>query len=464
MKMMKYSYMIVGVSALVLGMSSCNIYRKYQRPEMRTEGLYRDVNSDTDTLRGDTTNMGNLPWREVFTDARLQALIEEGLENNLDLQTAALRVKEYEALLTSARLAYLPSFNLTPSGTVSSFDKGKATQTYQLPVAASWEVDLFGRILNSKRGAKAALLQSEEYRQAVQTQVVAGVANAYYTLLMLDEQLRLSEATLVNWEESVRVTRDMMEAGLARQAAVSQSEAQCRAVEISVNDLRRQVREAENALCLLLGRPAGQVERGVLSEQELPVELSAGIPVQLLSNRPDVRQAEAALMAAYANTNVARSALYPRLSLSGTAGWTNNSGMGVVNPGKLILSAVANLTQPIFNAGANRAQVKVAKAQQEEAKLAFQKALLNAGNEVSNALFQYKTLQDSKKAREEQVTALEMTVKDTETVYELESGTYLEVLTARQSLLSAQLSQVADAFQELQSVVNLYQALGGGRY
>ena len=240
--------------------------------------------------------------------------------------------------------------------------------------------------------------------------------------------------------------------------------AQCRAVEISVNDLRRQVREAENALCLLLGRPAGQVERGVLSEQELPVELSAGIPVQLLSNRPDVRQAEAALMAAYANTNVARSALYPRLSLSGTAGWTNNSGMGVVNPGKLILSAVANLTQPIFNAGANRAQVKVAKAQQEEAKLAFQKALLNAGNEVSNALFQYKTLQDSKTAREEQVAALEMAVKDTETVYELESGTYLEVLTARQSLLSAQLNQVADAFQELQAVVNLYQALGGGRY
>ena len=465
MKMMRHTYIIVVASAILAGsMSSCNIYRKYQRPEMRTEGLYRDVNSDTDTLKGDTTNFGNLPWREVFTDPQLQALIEEGLANNLDLQTAALRVKEYEAQLTSARLAYLPSFNFAPSGTLSSFDKAKPSQTYQLPVAASWEVDIFGRILNSKRAAKAALLQSEEYRQAVQTQVVAGIANAYYTLLMLDSQLSLSEETLKTWEESVRTTRNLKDAGLARQAAVSQSEAQCRSVEISVNDLRRQVRETENALCLLLGRPAGQSERGMLDEQVLPARLSAGVPVQLLSNRPDVRQAEAALMAAYASTNIARSAFYPNLSLSGTAGWTNNAGVAVVNPGKLILSAVASLTQPIFNAGANRAQLKVAKAQQEEARLAFQKALLSAGNEVSDALYLYKTLQDTKLAREEQIMALEAAVMETETVYKLESGTYLEVLTARQSLLGAQLSQVADACQELQAVVTLYQALGGGRY
>ena len=465
MKMMRHTYIIVVASAILAGsMSSCNIYRKYQRPEMRTEGLYRDVNSDTDTLKGDTTNFGNLPWREVFTDPQLQALIEEGLANNLDLQTAALRVKEYEAQLTSARLAYLPSFNFAPSGTLSSFDKAKPSQTYQLPVAASWEIDIFGRILNSKRAAKAALLQSEEYRQAVQTQVVAGIANAYYTLLMLDSQLSLSEETLKTWEESVRTTRNLKDAGLARQAAVSQSEAQCRSVEISVNDLRRQVRETENALCLLLGRPAGQIERGMLDEQVLPARLSAGVPVQLLSNRPDVRQAEAALMAAYASTNIARSAFYPNLSLSGTAGWTNNAGVAVVNPGKLILSAVASLTQPIFNAGANRAQLKVAKAQQEEARLAFQKALLSAGNEVSDALYLYKTLQDTKLAREEQIMALEAAVMETETVYKLESGTYLEVLTARQALLGAQLSQVADACQELQAVVTLYQTLGGGRY
>ena len=462
---MKHTYMIIALSAVLAGsMSSCNIYRKYQRPEMQAQGLYRDVTSDADTLRGDTTNMGNLPWREVFTDPQLQALIEEGLANNLDLQTAALRVQESEALLKSARLAYLPSFNLAPSGTVSSFDKGKASQTYQLPLAASWEVDIFGRILNSKRAAKAALLQSEDYRQAVQTQVVAGIANAYYTLLMLDSQLALSEETLKTWEESVRATRDLLSVGMARKPAVSQSEAQCRAVEISVNDLRRQVRETENALCLLLGRPAGQIARGMLDDQELPAELSAGVSVQLLSNRPDVRQAEAALMAAYANTNIARSALYPNLSLSGTAGWTNSAGSMVVNPGKLILSAVASLTQPIFNAGANRAQLKVAKAQQEEARLAFQKALLNAGNEVSDALFAYKTVQDTKLAREEQILALEKAVEDTEFLFRNESSTYLDFLTARQSLLSARLSQVADSFQELQSVVTLYQALGGGRY
>lgn len=462
---MKSSYIILALSLLWVGsMSSCNIYRKYQRPEVVVNGLYRDVTSDTDTLKSDTANMGNLPWKEMFTDSKLQALIEEGLANNLDLQTAALRVKEYEAQLLSARLAYLPSFNLTPTGTVASFDNSKATQTYQLPVVASWEVDLFGRLLNSKRAAKAALLQSEWYRQAVQTQVVAAIANGYYTLLMLDAQLSLSEETAKSWAESVRTTRALKDAALTTQAAVSQSEAQYNAVEISIVELRQQIREAENALCLLLGRPAGAVERGMLDEQDIPAELSAGVPVQLLSNRPDVRQAEAALMVAFANTNVARSAFYPQLTLSGTAGWTNSVGSQVLNPGKLILSATAGLVQPIFNKGANTAKLRVAKAQQEEARLAFQKSLLNAGNEVSNALYQYKTVQDKKLSREEQIFSLEAAVKETEELQRLSTTTYLEVLTARQTLLSARLSQVADAFQELQAMVNLYQALGGGRY
>lgn len=462
---MKSSYIILALSLLWVGsMSSCNIYRKYQRPEVVVNGLYRDVTSDTDTLKSDTANMGNLPWKEMFTDSKLQALIEEGLANNLDLQTAALRVKEYEAQLLSARLAYLPSFNLTPTGTVASFDNSKATQTYQLPVAASWEVDLFGRLLNSKRAAKAALLQSEWYRQAVQTQVVAAIANGYYTLLMLDAQLSLSEETAKSWAESVRTTRALKDAALTTQAAVSQSDAQYNAVEISIVELRQQIREAENALCLLLGRPAGAVERGMLDEQDIPAELSAGVPVQLLSNRPDVRQAEAALMVAFANTNVARSAFYPQLILSGTAGWTNSVGSQVLNPGKLILSATAGLVQPIFNKGANTAKLRVAKAQQEEARLAFQKSLLNAGNEVSNALYQYKTVQDKKLSREEQIFSLEAAVKETEELQRLSTTTYLEVLTARQTLLSARLSQVADAFQELQAMVNLYQALGGGRY
>lgn len=462
---MKSSYIILTLSLLWVGsMSSCNIYRKYQRPEVVVNGLYRDVTSDTDTLKSDTANMGNLPWKEMFTDPKLQALIEEGLANNLDLQTAALRVKEYEAQLLSARLAYLPSFNLTPTGTVASFDNSKATQTYQLPVAASWEVDLFGRLLNCKRAAKAALLQSEWYRQAVQTQVVAAIANGYYTLLMLDAQLSLSEETAKSWAESVRTTRALKDAALTTQAAVSQSEAQYNAVEISIVELRQQIREAENALCLLLGRPAGAVERGMLDEQDISAELSAGVPVQLLSNRPDVRQAEAALMVVFANTNVARSAFYPQLTLSGTAGWTNSVGSQVLNPGKLILSATAGLVQPIFNKGANTAKLRVAKAQQEEARLAFQKSLLNAGNEVSNALYQYKTVQDKKLSREEQIFSLEAAVKETEELQRLSTTTYLEVLTARQTLLSARLSQVADAFQELQAMVNLYQALGGGRY
>lgn len=461
---MKQKYIsAVLLVVLTAGMSSCNLYRNYNRPEVNTSGLYRDSHSDRDTLSGDTVNMGNLPWQNLFKDAQLQKLIEQGLANNLDLQSAFLRVQEYQALLTSARLAYTPTLGLSPSGTLSSFDKATATKTYQLPATASWEVDLFGKLLNSKRGAKAALLQSEAYRQAVQTQVVASIANGYYTLLMLDRQLAISEQTVVSWKKSIQTIKSLKEAGIVTEAAVVQSEANSYAVNASLPDLRRQIRETENALSLLLGQAAQSIVRGAITGQEFPEKLSAGIPVQLLSNRPDVKQAEMALVGTFANTNVARSAFYPQLSINGSAGWTNSAGSLILNPGALIASATASLVQPIFNRGANRARLKVAKVQQEEARLAFQYSILNAGNEVSNALYQYKTAMDKSTLRQQQIHALEQSVEYTQQLLRLSSSTYLEVLTAQQSLLNAQLTDVSDQFQRMQSVVNLYHALGGGR-
>lgn len=441
-------------------MAGCGIYKPYTRPEeIKTDGLYGQGVETVDTM-----TLGNISWQEMFTDPYLQQLIQQGLDNNTDLQSAYWRVKEAEATLKSARLAYLPSFNFAPNGGVSSLtNPWNATWTYTVPVTASWEVDIFGKLTNSKRRAKALLAQSQEYQQAVRTQVIASVANLYYTLLMLDGQYEVTEQTAVKWRESVRTMRAMKEAGMANEAAVAQYEGTCLSIEASLHDLQYQIRMAENSLCTLLAEGPHQIERGRLEGQRLPDDLTVGVPVQMLSNRPDIRSAEYSLMQSYYATSEARSALYPTITLSGTLGWTNNSGMGIKDPGKILWSAAASLLQPIFNANANRARVKIAKAQQEETKLAFQQALLNAGAEVNNALTQCQSARAKADLRVQQIEALERAVESTELLMKHSSTTYLEVLTAQQSLLSAQLSQIADRFDEIQGVVNLYQALGGGR-
>ena len=443
-------------------LSSCHIYKKYERPEVDANGLYRDPVSMTDTLVSDTANMANLPWEEVFTDPKLQDLIRIGLERNTNLQTALLQVSEARASLMTSRLSYLPSLNLTPQGGISSFDGSKGSWTWSAPVAASWQLDLFGGILNSKRAARVALEQSEAYRQAVQTQVVASIATYYYTLLMLDKQLEITEETVVLWKENVETMKALKEGASVNEAAVVQSEANYYAVVASVSSLKDQIRQTENALSLLLRQAPQQIERGTLDEQHLPDEIKAGVPIQLLANRPDVKVAEMTLASMYYNTNSARAAFYPSITISGSAGWTNSAGQGIVNPGKVLLSALGSLTQPIFNRGANIARLKIAKAQQEEAMLAFEQAILNAGAEVSNALSQYETATQTLEQRILQINSLEKSVEYTQDLLSFGTSTYLEVLTAQQSLLSAQLSGVSDQFSQMQALVTLYQALGGG--
>lgn len=450
---------IMTLVAATLLLSGCGIYTNYERPaDIYTDGLYgQDVEAQ------DTASIAALSWRELFTDRQLQSLIERALAGNNDLLSARQRIKEAEAALSSAKLAYLPSFMLAPQGGVSSFDKSKGSWTYSGIVSASWEIDAFGKLTNAKRRSKVLYLQSLEYEQAVSTSLVANIANLYYSLLMLDEQYRISEETAVNWRESVRTMRAMMAAGMTNEASVSQSEANCRQVEASVLDLKQQIKEVENSLSILLGEVPGGIERGRLSGQDFPEELTVGVPLQLLSRRPDVKSAELSLASAFYGTNAARSAFYPSITLGGTAGWTNSAGSMIVNPGKLLLSAVGSLTQPLFNKGLNLAQLKIAKAQQEEAKLAFQQALLNAGSEVNNALTQVQTARGKTELRSGQIASLETAVRSTQLLMQHGTSTYLEVLTAQQSLLSAQLAQVADRFDEIQGIINLYQALGGGR-
>ena len=437
-------------------MTGCGIYKPYTRPEVTTDGLYGTAET------ADTTTLGDLSWQEMFTDPQLQALIGQALESNTDLQSAGWRIQEAEATLKSARLAYLPSFNFAPQGSLSSFDGATPTKTYSIPVQASWQIDIFNGLTNAKRRAKALYLQSREYEQAVKTQLIASVANLYYTLLMLDSQYDVTEETAAKWRQSVEMMQAMKQAGLANEAAVAQYEANTLSIEASLHDLAYQRTQTENSLCSLLGEAPHTIARGELADQHMPETLAVGVPLQMLANRPDIRQAEYSLMQSYYATASARSALYPSITLSGTLGWTNNNGI-IVNPGKMIWNAAASLLQPIFNANANRAQVKIAKAQQEESRLAFQQALLNAGAEVNNALTQSQSARAKADLRMRQIEALERAVESTELLMQHGTTTYLEVLTAQQSLLSAQLSQIADRFDEIQGAVNLYQALGGGR-
>lgn len=444
--------------------NSCHIYNKYHRPDdVMVEGLFRDTVSDTDTLAADTASFGDLPWEEVFTDPILQDLIRTGLEKNSDLQSAMLQVEAAQASFTAAQLAFLPSLSLTPQGGVSSFDSSKGTWTYNAPVSASWEIDIFGRLLNSKRNAKAMLMQTEAYKQAVRTQLIATIANGYYTLLMLDEQLAITEETAKTWQKSVETIRAMKVGGMTNEAAVAQSEANNYMIAASIPTLRQQIRETENSLSTLLYQAPQSIKRGKFQDQKLPEMYQVGVPVQLLANRPDVRSAELSLAAAYYSTNIARSAFYPNIVISGSAGWTNSAGSAIVNPGKLLLSAAASLVQPIFNRGSNIANLKAAKAQQQIAAINFQQAILNAGEEVSNALYQIQTTKETLVNRDLQVASLEKAVESTMSLMTLGTSTYLEVLTAQQSLLNAQLSQVSDSYQCMVAVINLYHALGGGR-
>lgn len=451
------------ISAAVLT-GSCGIYNKYERPDVKVSGIVRDTVSVVDTLAvADTASFGNLPWRSVFTDPQLQALIDTALANNTNLLNAALNVKMVEAQLMAARLAFVPSFNFSPQGTISSWDGNKSTKTYSLPINASWSIDLFGNLLNQKRSAQMALLATKDYQLVVKTNLISNVANMYYTLLMLDKQLELVN----DMTQLTKDTWDMMklqkELGRTKETSVQSAEANYYSVMAQAADLKRQIRETENSLSLLLGQPAQTIARGDLESQSLPSSFSTGVGIQMLNNRPDVHYAEMNLAQCFYDVNTARSKFYPNITISGSGAFTNSSGMGIVNPGKWLFSAIGSLVQPIFQNGRLVANLKVAKAKQEQAFNTWQNAVLSAGSEVSNALVLYNSSAEKSSLEEKQIESLKKNVDYTKDLFNMGSSTYLEVITAQQSLLNVELSKVADDFYKMQAVVNLYYALGGGR-
>jgi len=445
-------------------LSSCGLYEKYERPEVNTTGLFRDTVSDVDTLvTNSDERFGDLPWREVFTDPQLQALIEKALANNTDLANAALNVKMMEDMLKVAKLAFLPGVAIAPQGTISRVltDGGTTSKTYQLPISASWTIDLFGNILSQKRSAQVQLLATKDYQVVVKTNIICGVANLYYTLMMLDEQL----AIVTDMEGLVKDTWDMMklqmQLGRARSTSVQSAEASYYSVQAQAIDLKRQIREMENSLSLLLNEAGHRIDRGQFYNQQLPEKFSAGVGIELLSNRADVHAAEMALAQCFYDVETARSRFYPNITISGNAMFTNNLG-AVVNPGKWLLSAVGSLTQPIFQHGQIVAGLKVAKAKQEQAFNTWQNTVLKAGNEVSNALLSYNSSAEKSVLDQKQVDLYKQNVEDTRKLYTSKGSSYLEVIQAQTSLLNARITKVTDDFSKMQAVVNLYQALGGG--
>ena len=430
--------------AICLVATSCSVFGKYSRPQVVTDNIY-----GVDVKSTDSTTIADIDWRTFFTDKHLQKLIEQGLENNADMQSAAQRIIAAEATYKTARLAFIPGFNFNPSYTLNS---GKSSLS--LPINASWEIDITGRILNGKRSAKAAYEQSRLYRQSVQTALVASIANYYYTLLMLDAQLEVSRSTADSWRENVRIMKAMKLAGMTNEASVSQTEANSCSINASLFDLEYDISRIENALALLLGTTPQHFERGSIYEQNLNSKLAVGIPAQLLAYRPDVRSAEKQLEQAFYATNSARGAFIPKLTLSGQ--------IGLSIPTDLIASLTAALATPIFNAGSNHARLKIAKAEQEQALIAFKHTLLKAGNEVNDALAKCQAAIGKRDIRKQQIAALESAVNSTQQLMRHSESTYLEVLTAQQKLLSAQLSQITDKFDEIQGIIELYRALGGG--
>ncbi len=464
---------ITALAAAAVLACGCGTYKKYERPELPEDmNVVRIGVMGTDGKGGGTaspdsleeTNLTDslLSWRDVFTDPLLQSLIEEGLANNADLAVARLKTVEAAATLSSAKKALLPSIDLSASGSLGSYDGSKADKTYCIGPEISWEIDIFGKLSNEKRIQAATLEESRAYAQAVQTELVATIASQYYMLMMYDEQINVTRMTVKSWREYISTQKALMQAGQANRQDVSQAEASSLAAEITLESLKQQVFELENSLSTLVGRAPGSIVRGKFDAQTIPVALTGGVSLAYLARRPDVREAEAQLKQAFYSVNKARASFYPSVTLSGSAGWTNSGGAAITNPGAWLLQALGSVVQPLFNQGKLKAGLTIAKAQQEEALAQFRQSLLDAAGEVNNALAAIQSLSAKVRLEDMQVAKLRQTVTDTEASMCYGDANYLQVLTARQSLFTAQLDAQSDRYSRLEAAITLYKALGGG--
>ena len=463
----KYNKQVFALLVAATFFSACSVTKTYETPKVKTDGLYRGQNVT------DSATMASQPWQTLFTDEKLKVLIQKGLDQNVNLKNAIQNILQAQATLQQAKLAFLPTLSADANATRSkqssaglNFPPGininTLTNTYKLSMSTSWEADIWGKLSSSKRAALAKYLETDAAKKAVQTQLIADIANNYYGLLALDQQLAITQKTLESRIANVETMKALKEGAVVNGAAVVQSEASRYATEVSIPDLKRSIRETENAISILLAENPGSIDRSTMEAQAVPSDLATGVPAQLLQNRPDVQQAELAFRGAFENTNLAKTYFYPSLTLTASAGFSNLTLKDFFDH-SVFYNLVGGLTQPIFNQGLNKARLKTAQSAQIQALNNFQQSLLVAGQEVSNALYAYQTAVEKQDSRAKQVAALVKAVDYTQDLLRFSSATnYTDVLTSEQSLLAAQLSGVSDHLQKMQAVVNLYRALGGG--
>jgi NodT family efflux transporter outer membrane factor (OMF) lipoprotein len=449
---------IASLLLAAVAITACKVTKPYGRAgNIAGNGLYRD------TTIIDTTTIADVPWRQFFADTLLQHLIEEGIRNNLDLRVAAARIHEAQANFRQSTEAFYPSLLANAAGSIQKSPGVRSTQNYEVYLSSSWQVDLWGKLRSTKRAQLAALLESDAYRRDVQTQLIDNIAIDYYVLMAYDQQLQITLATVENRKEDVITTKALKEADVLTGAAVMQSQAGLYSVEVTIPDIRQNIRQTENNLCLLLGRNPGAIARDSLDNEIPNTDLRMGLPAQLLANRPDVQEAEFQLRYYTELTNVARTYFYPALTITGEGGLSANNLAHFFDASALFGSIIGGLTQPIFQNGINRQRLEVAKGQEQEFLLTFEKTLLTAGQEVSNALFNYQSASEKIATRAKQLHFLEKSVEFTKELMRADAkANYTDVLTSEQNLLTAQLEGVDDHLQQLQAVVNLYTSLGGG--
>lgn len=457
-------FKIVGITLITLCLTACGISKTYQQPTMEMGKLYRDAEIT------DTANIANLSYKTLFKDQKLQQLISEGIANSYDLKVAVARIKQSEANFDQSKLQFLPNVNalaqVTQQGLSAAQSRGFSSnnQIFQLGGNASWEADIWGKLQSAKKGELALLLQSQSYQRAVQSQLVANIAKNYYILLAMDKELEITLKTISYLKEDIATNKLLKTANRITEASVAQSEANLYATQVTIPDLKYNIRQTENALSILIARSPGAIDRGTIADQQFDVVLQTGIPAQLLANRPDVQEAEYQLRYNFERINNARTYFYPALTITAQGGWQSATAKTLLDPASLFYNLIGGLTQPIFNQGLNKQRLAVAKAQFEENTANFYSILLGAGQEVSNALFSYQMAAEKKVSRDEQLLALSKAVDYNRELlnYGYAQTSYLDVLTSQQSYLAAQLNQVNDQLQKLNAIVNLYQSLGGG--
>ena len=461
---------IIVAAAVSTILTGCGLYNKYEKTVEEPADVF-GTSQDITSLSGNES-IAQMSWREFFTDPLLQHLIEQALANNTDLNSARINIEKSQIALHTRKLAFLPSVYFSPQGSLSSFDGAKTTKSYTLPLDVSWNIDVFGSMTNKKRAAKAALLQAQMTEESTRSNLISSIAQQYFYLQLLDRELDILIQTDSLWKASLDTQQALYENGQAYSTAVNQQESSWLNVKLQIVSIKRYIRSTENEICSLLCITPQHIQRSKWTaegEYHSSAEgkrmfetryMKIGVPAMMLENRPDIRLANYYMEEAFYNVQAARAAFYPSITLTGEAGWTNNSGL--VNPSKLLLQLVGSLSQPIFARGEINANYKTAQLTEENMKKKYVQTVIDAGNQVNEAIADCQAAREMHDYYHRQVEVLHEAYLGTHELMDNGKAAYLEVLTAQESLLSAQLNEATNMYNGAQAIISLYIALGGG--